>query len=259
MSEEVQEIEAEEVVEAVEEEAPLPTVEELAAELGWKPKDQWKGDPGKWRPPVEYIKHGQNDTVVKKLSALERSHEQILRTTAATTERLLREQEAEINARWQQAVDDGDHKAVRAAERELLAVEQQRNQPDPIIAEFEQRNAWYGTDPDATDMAAAVSARLARQGKSVSEQLEAAERAVRARFPEHFEAAPSPPARRQAPQVHAPGSRTAAPTQRDPLAGIPREHVAQGQEMVKMAQSRGMKYTIEDWAKTYRKEMGIAA
>jgi hypothetical protein len=238
----------------------LPTIEELAADLGWKPKDQWKGDPDKWRNPADYIKHGQNSEVVQKLRNLERSHEQLVRTTAATTKRLLDEQAAEINAKWQQAVEDGDHKAVRAAEREMQQVEAQRTAPDPMVADFQARNDWYGTDPDATDYAAMVSQRLAAQGKGVPEQLEAAEKAVRKRFPELFEdSAPPQRQQRQAPAVHAPQSRTAAPSQRDPLAGIPKDHIAQGMEMVKMAQSRGMKYTIQDWAKTYKQETGMAA
>lgn len=263
MSEEQQETQTEEVSEVTTEEvtgAPeLPSIEDLAAELGWKPKEQWKGAEEDWKDPATFIRQGQNNTVIKQLKALQRSHEHLLKTTATTTQRLLDEQAAEINARWQQAVEDGDHKAVREAERDLRAVEAQRNRPDPLVAEFQERNDWYGTDPEATDYAASVSQRLAQQGKTVAEQLDAAEKAVRKRFPELFDDQPAPKQQRQAPQVHAPASRTATGVRRDPLAGIPKDHLAQGYDFVKMAQGRGMKYTIEDWAKTYKQEQGIAA
>jgi hypothetical protein len=251
--------------EAVEEPTPLPSVEELAAQLGHTPREAWIAsgkDPAKWRDPVDYIKHGQNDTLVKKLAAIERSHEQLVRTTAATTKRLLDEQAAEINARWQQAVEDGDHKAVRAAEREMQAVEAQRQAPDPMIADFQARNSWYGTDPDATDYAAAISQRLAAQGKSAIEQLEAAERGVRKRFPELFEQEEPQRQQRQAPAVHQPQSRTAVPPKRGKTAAdLPREVRQIGEEMVRAAKQRfpNSKYSIEDYARTYFQETGAAA
>jgi hypothetical protein len=264
MSEEPQQIEGEDGADAVDEgadDAPqLPSVEELAAELGWKPKDQWTGPEAEWRDPVTYIKYGQNATLVQQVKELKKSHETLVRTTAATTKRLLDEQAAEINARWEQAIEDGDKDGARRAERDMRAVEAQRNAPDPLVADFQERNDWYGVDPEATDYAAAVSARLAQQGKSVAEQLEAAEKSVRKRFPELFEGAAPAPKPRQAPQVHAPASRSALPQKRGKSAAdLPRDVRAAGEDFVRMATSRGMKYTIDDYAKTYFAEQGIAA
>ena len=37
---------------------PAPSVEELAQRMGWKPKEQFRGDPDKWRPADEFILQG---------------------------------------------------------------------------------------------------------------------------------------------------------------------------------------------------------
>jgi len=254
--EQLEEAGAEDTPEIVEEPA-LPGVEELAAELGWKPKPQWKGNEEDWRDAAEFIRHGQNGPLVRKLAALEKSHEQLLRTAAKTTERMLQEQEAKIIARFEQAVEEDDKRGAADAARELAQVQAERNQPDPLVAEFVERNPWYGKDPDATDYAAVITDRLAKQGKSVSEQLEAAEIAVKKRFSELFEDAKPV---RKAPLVASPNTRTAngAPRAKT-TADLPRDVRAAGEEMVKMAATKGFKYTIDDYSRTYWSEQGEAA
>ena len=41
-----------------EEEPELSEVEKLALDMGWSPKDKWRGAPEPWRPAYEFIKPG---------------------------------------------------------------------------------------------------------------------------------------------------------------------------------------------------------
>ena len=249
---------AEPVIEAVAEDAPLlPTVEELAAELGWKPKDQWKGAEEEYRDPAEYIKAGQHGKLIKEVREVKSQMSQLAKTAAATTARMLAEQEAEITARFEQAVEDGDKHAAAQATRDLRQVEAQR--AEVVInpeTEFKRDNPWYGAEEDATAYAASVSQRELAKGIPFAEHKATVEAAVRKRFPELFEAAP---ARRQAPLVAAPSSRTGTPIRREKSeADLPAEAKAAGMEFVAMAQAKGMKYTLADFAKTYHQEHGTA-
>lgn len=241
--------ESEAVAEAPVEVAPLPTVEELAAKLGWKPEDQWEGPKEKYRGPVEYIEAGQHGKLVKQVKQLQETTERMARTAAQTTARMLSEQEAELTAKLKKAVDEDDAVAAVTLDRELRQVVAERQQPDDAVSVFTARNPWFNVDPDATDFAAAISERLAKQGKSVADQLEAAETGVRKRFPELFD---EPAPRRQAPIVAAPSSRTSAPSKREKSAAdLPSDARSAGMEFVAMAEAKGRKYTIDDYAKTY--------
>lgn len=235
------------------------SIEELAAELGHKPLDKFKGDPAKWKDALTFIRDGQDigNHLRKKTDALSEKVERLVRTSAATTERMLREQEAELMAKFEQAVEDGDKVAAAKATRELATLDKQREASNPE-ADFARDNPWYEKDDEATAYAIGISQRLAAQGKSVEDQLKAAAEGVRKRFPELFEE--EKPARRQAPQVNVPGSRQAVPQKREKSAAdLPRDVRAAGEEFVRMAESKGRKYTIEDYAKTYFSETGQAA
>lgn len=240
------------VAEIVAEAAPLPTVEELAAELGWKPKEQL-GDGVDYRDPVEYIKAGQHGRLIKEVREVKERMDRLSKTAALTTEQMLRDQEAAITARFEQAVEDGDKLAAAQATRDLRQLESQR--ADIVVnpeTEFARDNPWYGQDEDATAYAASVSQRELSKGIPFERHKATVEAAVRKRFPELFEDAPP---RRQAPQVAAPATRSATPIRREKgEADLPAEAKQAGLEFVAMAQAKGMKYTLADFARTYHAE-----
>lgn len=179
----------------------------LAREMGWFPKEMYKGDPDKWRPAEEYIKHSVKSTkaLKKDLREVKETAERIARTSAIITERALAEQRAELEALHNQAVDLGDRAAAKDAATQLAKLDQQSAENVSHDDAFARDNPWYGKDEDATAFAVAVSHRLAAQGKSVEAQLEAAADAVRKRFPELFD---DPAPKKAAPRVGAPTSRS---------------------------------------------------
>ena len=186
----------------VEADEPTP-FDGLAREMGWFPKSDYKGDPEKWRPAEDYIKQGVKSTKALKrdLQEVKKTADRLARTSAAITERALAEQRAELEAAHDQAVDLGDRKAAREAASEIAKLDSQAVEAPSHEADFARDNPWYGVDDEATAYAVSVSQRLATQGKSVDEQLEAAATAVQKRFPELFD---EPAPKKAAPRVGAP-------------------------------------------------------
>lgn len=164
------------------------TLEEAASELGWSPKDQWRGDPEEWQPASAFLKNtvAINKAERRARKNLEDRLSRISRTTDAMLERVRADERAKVEAEFAAAVDEGDHDRARQASAKLQSLSSETTDKAPI-ADFETRNAeWWQVDPLATQMAINVSNIAAGQGKSPDEQLKLAEDAVRKRFPEYF-------------------------------------------------------------------------
>lgn len=227
--------------------------DDLARDMGWIPPDQFKGDPGTFRSAEDYIKHGVQSTKALKrdLKEVKETASRLASTSAKITERALEKQRTELEAAHRKAVEDGDYAAVTRAERDIRTLDAQAADVSPE-ATFAAANPWYGKDDEATAYAASVSQRLAIQGKSVDEQLEAASSAVRKRFPELFDDAPAAP-RKLAPPVAAPSSR-ASPTGKSAptFSQLPAQAQAAYAAFAKsMKTSFGQDYTKEEYLADY--------
>lgn len=229
-------------------EVPEPIIN-LASELGWVPKDQFRGDPEKWRPADEFIKAGRDiqQTVSRELRSVKQQVERFGRVSA----QLLEDKVAERDAYWQQqraqAVEEGDLAAVDRADAERQKLRQtapQVQQGPPEVEDWIGRNEWFKKDPLAQMRAKEISDGLARNGVTdVSEQLRQVERAIRREFPEHF------PAKAKDPPATQTGlSRKAAPSNRAKgFADMP----AESQQMAKDMVRRNPSVTLEAIAASY--------
>jgi len=215
----------------------LSEVEELASELGWKPQADYTGPEGKWKPAKDWIKGGRDierglkDTV----KGLRDTVDRLAKSATKQTERMLNEQAAEINARFNSAVENKDAKAAAAASLEMQQL--QREAVDEtggdVEGEFAKQNPWYGDDgdEDATAYAVAVSQREAKKGKTIPEQLEAVDKAVRKRFPELFETTPT---KKAPPAVNTP-SRGTPPARPKGFADLPPAAKEAAEKFAKLA------------------------
>lgn len=193
------------VVQDVDEQKQEPTLEEIARDLGWRPKEEFRGDPEEWRPPADYIREGGKiqRSMSKELGRVREEVSRIGRTSAELTERIVADKIAERDAYWAErqakAVEDGDQAGVNKAVAERLKLRGELPAKSGPAApsetqEFIARHSkWYGKDPLATERAHEVAERLAKSGYDVATQLAEAERAVRKEFPEHFPKAKDPP------------------------------------------------------------------
>lgn len=256
---------ADEPIDAPEEEAP-PTeepeqpapnpVEGLAQELGWVPKEQFRGNPDDWKPAEDFIKAGRDiqRTLSRDVRSLREQVDTMGRTSAALLEQQLNEQRARLEHAHREAVAADDPQAARQlASRinELDHVTVQAPQPsnEPPTKEgqdWARRNRWYGTDTEATAYAQSRAMEYAKQGLSPARQLAAVERDMKELFPEHFPAAPpanKPPAAVSTATSRASGTSSRAKSFHD----LPREAQAVARDMA----ARGVIPSTEAYVQRY--------
>ena len=82
----------------------------LASEMGWAPKEQWKGDPDKWKPADQFIRDGRE---IQQSTARElRSMREQMERLGGVTSQIIQDKVAERDTYWQsqfnQAVEEGD-------------------------------------------------------------------------------------------------------------------------------------------------------
>jgi hypothetical protein len=198
------------------ESAPV-ALESLAQELGWVPKDQYKGPADAWKPADEFIREGRNiqRNYANELKSLRSTVDTISRTSAQILEDRLEEQRRELTQRFNEQVEEGNATAAFKTSEQLRKLDAQApqvsNGPAPEAQEFiERHSAWFGKDRAATVRAQEICDNLAAKGVPVADQLRAAERTVRLEYPEHFagQMNGSGQPQRNAPTVNRPGSRS---------------------------------------------------
>lgn len=119
----VQEDETGEVVERIEE--PREQVEARARELGWKPKDEYRGPPERWRDAPEFLKHGE-DTLPILRERLRRQGTQINELSTNVKEMTTRLRESgevlqELHKETLTAREKGYHQAAQELEGRMAA------------------------------------------------------------------------------------------------------------------------------------------
>lgn len=225
-------------------EAPaLSEVEELASELGWKPQADYTGPEGKWKPAKDWIKGGRDVErgLKETVKGLRDTVDRLAKSASKQTERMLKEQAEDINARFAQAVENKDAKGAAAASLEMQQLQREATAETggDVEGEFAKQNPWYGKDEDATDYAVTISQREAKKGKSIPEQLEAVDKAVRKRFPELFDETAAPAGK--APPAVATPSRAAAAPRAKGYADLPPAAKEAAEKFVKLAAEKHKK------------------
>jgi hypothetical protein len=185
-----------------------PDLEALAREMGWRPKEDWKGDDSGWRDAGEFVKHtvDANRTLKRELGEVKDTIKGLSKTNEKILQRELDKQRVALERKFAQAVDANDPTEARRVSAEIDALERQPVQQD-YKAKFRAENPWFGDDKEATAYATAMAGVAASEGKDPDAQLAYAAEKTRKRFPELFDAKP---VQRNAPSVEG-GQRGAPP------------------------------------------------
>lgn len=223
-----------------------PTASEIAARMGWRPKDEWQGDPEAWKPADKFILDGGDiqKTTSRELKAVRDQLDRI----GNVTETIIQDKVAQARAEWErkvrQAAVDGDEDAAVALAEQRPGVPAQRNGPDPAVQSWVAQNPWYSTDHAARIRAEELSNKLAASGVTdVPTQLREVERLIRKEFPEHF-----PRPAKDPPATQTGSSRKAAPSNRAKgFADIPET----SQRIFREQMERHPNLTPEAIAKSY--------
>jgi len=218
----------------------LSDVEQLAAEMGWKPDGEGVPEE-KRKSAAEWIKKEReiNRGLKQDMRAMREQLNRMAEAGTKQTQRALKMQADELQAKFEDAVANRDTRGAAQAMQELNNLQAEAVNAAPVASvekDFATRNPWYNKDEDATAYAQAVSQREHAKGKSPAEQIEAVEAAMRKRFPELMGAAPTKvPA-----AVNAPGR--AVPVKREKsFADLPPD----------------VKRAAESYAKLYKEKFGL--
>ena len=205
---EVVEEESEEVEVEEEPEVTMSESERTARDSGWKPKDEWDGDPSEWVSAGEFNRRGEllrkihnQNRQLKQLddvvNTLAKQQKQIFEAGYAKAERELKSQLREANK-------EGDDATAEAVEERIEALKKQRDedlkavevkvapqQQATVAPEFEgwvQRNQWFIKNPALRAYAENVGLQHAEKNpaKSNSEIYQYVTDEVKKRFPEEF-------------------------------------------------------------------------
>lgn len=243
-------------VEGAEAEAQQPETQEdpeakvrqnIAKTMGWKAKEEWKGDDSKWVDADAFL--GKTGDTIKSLKD---QFQRVVRTAehmvAKNRAQAIRDAEAMVR----QAAEVGDLDGVDAAARNLSRVTAENADTGGVADRdaFLRRNPWYESNPEAQGLAFGAAQRVANAGGTPQEQFEAAEQAVRKRMPELFDApaatTPAPRAPKAPPTVQA-GNRTPGGSREPGVADLPPEARKAGEKFVRS----GMVENLAEYAKAY--------
>lgn len=195
-------------------EAPEPTVEDRAKEMGWRPLEEFKGDESRFVDAETFVKKGEEVLPIVKANArkaeealakaqaeiaeMKDSFKEFKKYHSQTEQRALTQARKELEREMSEAVEAKDHKAVReiAADMAALSKDVQTDDdgnpyqtPDHAKAlnTWKGENPWFGADDVMTAAANAVANRLEQSGVKGAEQLAEVAKRMRAEFPHKFE------------------------------------------------------------------------
>jgi hypothetical protein len=166
----------------------------VATLMGWKPKDQWKGDTANWRPAEDFLSEVP-EVLRNTRKANERLNGQVTRIVAQVA-KLDRRSDAQASAiaeaEAQEAFEAGD---FDKAKKILLGVGKGASaQPDEPAAftDFKARNDWYGVDDEASAYVEMLDKRFVQAAGGPNNvdpeaHFKKIEAGVKKRFPELFE------------------------------------------------------------------------
>jgi len=185
------------------EEGEVDPDEEIARAKGWKPKDEWQGDPKKWVPADEYNRRGE---LFDKIESQSRELKETKKVLKMLQEHHLKVKETEyaraieeLKAQKKQALIDGDADKVLEADEALMdmkaeakaqqtAAKQEAAKPDPRFVAWVEKNPWYVQDQEMRQFADDIGVAHARAHpqKTPEEVLKYVNERIVRTYPEKF-------------------------------------------------------------------------
>lgn len=192
----------------------MEDIEARAREMGWRPQEEWNGPAENWKNAEDFVRIGENYMPVLKerLGKMEATISDLRAENAkvsgslnklaewhrGTWQRQYARALQDIKAQKLQAVEEHDPVRYKELEEEEEALVSEAGNQDPNkiyddgtvpeFHEFQQKNPWYGKDPEMSMYADGLQAVLV-QHEGVSDDktfFQEVERRVRLRFPEKF-------------------------------------------------------------------------
>lgn len=174
-------------VEETPQKAEYTDLEKRAMSRGWKPKDQWEGDPEDWRSAREHVERGE---MIGKIMSQDRELGDLKKAVQFMTEQHRKEfvkgyQKAveELKAQRDAALEDGNLRVVQQLNDKIGEVKEQfqevrrsaevRPPQEPVVSDDFRRwnadNNWYGQDKVLTRYADSVGVAFKEENRNSTE------------------------------------------------------------------------------------------
>lgn len=175
------------------EEAPKPkTAEDVARASGWKPLEEWTGDPSEWRSAEVFNERGEwiqrHKAQEKRLNEIESSFNQRMENANKLHQKQLEFQRAELIRKRDEAIDLADRSAANGYQSELDKL----NTPEPVsspapeqnyVDRWNEANPWIYQNNPKSAYAKQMFGLYQSQGMSAEQALRAMETDVNREFP----------------------------------------------------------------------------
>lgn len=184
-----------------------PTIEDIAKEKGWKPKEEYEGEPSHWRSAEVFL---ALEEPLKRIEALGKELKNTKKTMQVLQEHHSKVKESEFNraltylkAQKKEAYEKGDVDAIikiddkiqevkdtQAKQKEAEEVkENPMSDGEAVFVSWMQDNPWYETDEDLRDFADATGQiyHTKNPDKSPEDVLEYVANKVKNTFKDKFE------------------------------------------------------------------------
>ena len=177
-----------------------------AREQGWRPKEEYEGDPNKWRPAKEFVERGELfgkiDTLGKELKETKKAMKMMQEHHAKVKETEYKRAVEELKALQKKHLEEGnsdgylettelltDLKAEQKAREVIGAQQPQQQGVDPRFTQWVDSNKWYSKDAEMRQYADVVGMGYAQTNPNLDPEdvLRYVTAQVRARFKDKFE------------------------------------------------------------------------
>ncbi len=186
---------------------PSPEVEAEARKMGWTPKEEFRGDPEKWRDASEFLDRGRTMLPImrkqverqdRQIADLQKTITDLVEFNSKADKRAFDKALKELKEKQVEAVKTGDADAFVKVDEEIADLHKEaKDRPvvtktdpgeDPEYLEWAGRNKWVETDKEAGAYATKYAEYLREKGdKRVGAAfLDDVAKAVKKEFPEKF-------------------------------------------------------------------------
>lgn len=194
---------------AVEEQVEAPaelSAEDVAREGGWRPKDDWEGDPDLWVNAAQFNMRGQLMNRIKtqskqlhkqesEISTLKQGFQEFQTHAKKLAENEYKQQIAQLKDVKKQALEDNDYDAVVEVDERMADLKESKKeeatQPPPEepeyvpeVMDWVAENPWYEDDKVMQGAADAMAAQVRAENPEASPRaiLDETAKRVKARF-----------------------------------------------------------------------------
>lgn len=201
-------------LEQVQDTAPEPSIEDNAREMGWRPKEEFKGPEEKWVDAETFVKRGEEilpilranskkdrealDAAKAEIAEMKRVFGEFKQYHSQTEQRAYQRAMRDLEARQAEAVEAGDVNEVRKITKEMTDLSKDVRTDDQgspyagpdhakALNQWKGDNPWFGSDSVMTAAANAIADELEASGVKGAEQLAEVGKRIRAEFPHKFE------------------------------------------------------------------------